>query len=606
MQLTEKKHKKRAGILCAATKGAIRLNPADLLTEILSGGCIRPAYQPIVSLSDGEILGYEALSRISLPSCALNIEQLFELATGARKLWELEKLCRTQALKGARDKPGGAKLFLNVDANIIYDPEFIEGFTREMLRGFGLDPDEIIFEVTEKSMVATVDAFTAAIGHYQSQNFKIAIDDFGTGYSGMTRACAVSPNYLKLDMSIVRGIDQDRQRRSAVLGIVKFCKEAGICLIAEGIETREELSALIQMGVDYGQGYLLGRPEGSFQPPREEIRLLIRSLHQGGAIPEEPPSVFGTVGAICQRKPPIPPQAQALPLYEKMRADPSLTEICVADGEGYILGLFTRSGLLGRFSGQFGYSLYCRRVVGDVLSPSDQFLAVDCGATVDAVAALAMERDYAHVYDAVIVTDRGRYLGVVTVRDLLTAAIRIQVKNAADASPLTGLPGNNAIQRTINEAVGRWETYAIVYLDLDNFKAYNDAYGFANGDKMLRILAQSMEYCCADADFKGHIGGDDFVIVTRDAAHVEQLCGEIIRTFSERICTLYSPLDWNRGYIVSQNRSGFTENFPVATLSIAAVTNTAVSFCSTTDLSQTIAAAKKTCKQRKGNAVVTV
>lgn len=103
------------------------------LLEIISGGHIRPVYQPIVSLQDGSVFGYEALSRITLPDCALQIEQLFDLAAMTQKLWELERLCRMQALKNAASKPAGARLFLNVDPNIIYDPAFISGFTVQML-----------------------------------------------------------------------------------------------------------------------------------------------------------------------------------------------------------------------------------------------------------------------------------------------------------------------------------------------------------------------------------------------------------------------------------------------------------------------------------------
>ena len=580
------------------------MNPASILSEILNGGHIRSVYQPIVSFQDGLIWGYEALSRITLPDCYLNIEQLFELAVKTRKLWELEKLCRTQALKGARTKPAGMRLFLNVDPNTVYDPGFIAGFTREKLLKLKLNPDDIIFEITEKNAVSSLSVFTEALGHYQQQGFQIAIDDFGSGYSGLARACVFSPNYLKIDMSIVRGIDRDRRKRSVVLGIVKFCREAGIQIIAEGIETREELSVLIDLGVDYGQGYFLARPDEAFPTLRGEVELLIRRLWKEKQAPAPLPLGFDTVGSICQQKPPISPKEHALPIYERMKADPSLTELCVVDGEGRIHGILTRSYLLGSFSGQFGYTLSSRRTVGELLG--QDFMAVDCCATVDEVAALAMERDFSSVYDAVIVVNHGRYLGVVTVRDLLIAAISIRERNAADASPLTGLPGNNAIQRTIFALIQETEPYAIVYLDLDNFKAYNDAYGFAYGDCMLKALAQTMKLCCSEEDFMGHIGGDDFVIITRDMERLPKLCGDIIVTFAGQIESLYSPSDWERGYIVSKDRNGFSDNFPISTLSIAAVTNRDHNFTETEVLSQTIAKTKKQCKQQKGNAVIIV
>lgn len=218
---------------------------------------------------------------------------------------------------------------------------------------------------------------------------------------------------------------------------------------------------------------------------------------------------------------------------------------------------------------------------------------------------LAMNRSVSQVYEAIIVTDEQKYIGVVTVKDLLTTAINIQVKRATDANPLTGLPGNSAIQeRILNIATG-FNPFAIIYLDLDNFKAYNDAYGFTNGDLMIKILADSITECCNVQEFKGHIGGDDFVIIT-SSYNVNSLCGNIIKTFRRSIKTLYSEKDWTRGYILSQNRNGFSENFPIVTLSIAAVTNKEKRYQDVDEISKIIAETKKKCKQKCGNSVIIV
>lgn len=574
------------------------------LLEIISGGHIRPVYQPIVSLQDGSVFGYEALSRITLPDCALQIEQLFDLAAMTQKLWELERLCRMQALKNAASKPAGARLFLNVDPNIIYDPAFISGFTVQMLQEFGLNPDEVIFEITEKRTIEATRAFSSAIKHYQEQNFQVAIDDFGSGYSGLLRACSFSPDYLKIDMGIVRGIHCDSRKKSVMSGIVSFCREAGIFLIAEGVETEEELKTLVQIGVEYGQGFFLARPHEQFEVVPSEVKLLIKRARNSSMNLESAGQTFGSVGAICRKSNAVRQNEAALTVYESMCADSSITEVCVVNTDGAVLGLLTREHLLGRFSGQFGYSLCYRREVRDLLDC--EFLSVDSSMTIDSVAAQAMERPTKSVYDAVVVTQQGKYFGIVTVRDLLNAAINIRVKNAADASPLTGLPGNNAIQRRIDEVMGDERPCAIVYLDLDNFKAYNDAYGFGCGDNMLKLVAQAMNLCCSAADFKGHIGGDDFVIITRDTERLPRLCGKIISVFSKMLQPLYSEEDWERGYIISKNRNGFSEKFSIATLSIAAVTNQSISFSEKDQLSKTIAHAKKQCKAKQGHAVAIV
>lgn len=585
----------------------VLLNPInELVEEILTGECIQPVYQPIVSLKNGVIYGYEALSRITLSDCHLNIEELFEAATRANKLWELEVLCRTQALKGAYHKPARIKLFLNVDPNIIYDSEFISGFTKEKLLSLGLNSKDIIFEITEKSAINSPDVFIKALNHYQSQGFKVAVDDFGIGYSGLMRICSFSPDFLKVDMSIVRGINHDSKKRSVVLGIVKICREAGIQVIAEGIETKEELATLIDLDVDYGQGYFIARPDGKFQDLSVGVEVMIRQLCQRNQSPLPLLPGVEAVGLICKSKDTVTPDTKALSVYEEMKHNPSITEMCVTDDEGNVYGILTRNYLLGCFGGQYGYELNSRRNVSELLTR--EYMTVDSGITVDEVANMAMNRDFSSVYDAVIVTEQGKYLGVVTVKDLLLAAINMREKRASDASPLTGLPGNNTIQLMIDAVIRESEPYAIIYLDLDNFKAYNDAYGFPNGDAMLKTLAQAMTQCCSEKDFMGHIGGDDFVIITRhrDIESIQQLCDSIIKTFFNLIQPLYSSLDWERGYIVSKDRNGFTDNFPITTLSMAVVTNKDKVFSESSALSKAIAEVKKQCKQQRGNVVLIV
>jgi len=570
---------------------------------ILEGGHITTMYQPIISLQNGSVLGYEALSRIKIPSCLLNIEQLFTIAAETKRLWELEKLCRTEALKNAAAKPRVAKLFINVDPNIIEDRELKSGFTCEKLREYGLDPNDIVFEVTERSAVKTMSAFTAAIEHYQRQNFKIAIDDFGSGYSGLNRACSCSPNYIKIDMGIIQGIDVDAYKKSAVSSIVKFCREIGIHLIAEGIETEAELATVIRLGVDYGQGYYLARPSEQFHELNYELKLAIKDIHHRISTLSYQPSVFGKIDSIAREKITVGLNAKALSIYEMMQHDEALTEVCIIDEERHVCGILTRAYLFERFSGQFGYNLSAKRTTGQLMTKN--FLSVERDATIDDVAMLAMNRKAAQVYDSVVVTGGTQYFGVVTVKDLLMTAVNIQVQRASEANPLTGLPGNAAIQGKISSILTSEESFSIIYLDLDNFKAYNDAYGFSNGDLMIKAVADSMRECCSEDDFMGHIGGDDFVIILH--RHEENhLCNAIISAFNSAIEPLYSTEDWSQGFIVSKNRNGFTENFSTATLSIAVVTNHAHTYQSLEDLSKVIAHAKKQCKQIQGNSVVII
>jgi EAL domain-containing protein (putative c-di-GMP-specific phosphodiesterase class I)/GGDEF domain-containing protein len=576
------------------------MNTTETLSTILSNECIRSVFQPIVSLKDGSILGYEALSRITAPACEIDIEELFELAQHENKLWELEKLCRKKALDAAASKPEGAAIFLNVDANIIHDREFQAGFTTERLSECGIPARSIIFEITEKTAIADMDVFVSSVKHYKNQSFQIAIDDFGSGYSGLNYVCSISPDYLKLDINLIRDIDTNAVKKSAVASTADFCKQAGIKVIAEGIETEAELKTLIRLGIPYGQGYYLARPTPDFVMLTEEQTQEIKAAFHKTEL-NYTPQFFGRISDLGSRQEVAKRSDSALSIFEKMKHDSALSEFFVVDENECVCGTLTRRCIFEKFSGEFGYYLSKRTVVNAILQPD--FLSVDEQLSINQVAEMAMQRSPDRVYDAIAVTRDGKYLCTVTVRDLLLASIQVQVKCATDANPLTGLPGNHQIQQVITGTFSKKTPWSIIYLDLDNFKAYNDAYGFTNGDLMIKAVAQALEQCCTEAEFFGHIGGDDFVIVA-DTHDVLPLCKNICAVFGRSIEPLYSPSDWQQGYIVSKNRNGFTENFGIVSLSIAVVSNKNSQPDSMESLSKLIAGTKERAKQQTGNAII--
>lgn len=578
------------------------MNSEMALDAILNERCIRTVFQPIVSLESGAVLGYEALSRITLPACEVNIEELFEVAFKMKKLWDLEQLCRVRALESAKAQSNSKLLFLNVDANIIHDPTFKSGFTNEKLREYGLSPENIVFEITEKSAISDMAAFIASVENYQKQQFQIAIDDFGSGHSGLNRVCAFSPHFLKIDMNLVRDIDTNIMRQSAVSAIVQFCRRSNITIIAEGIETNEELKTLIHMGVEFGQGYYLGRPQERFFSPIQDRELEIKELYNKTKLYSKP-SVFNRVADLGERKKTVALQERSRDIYETVCQDPSVSEVFVLDEQNRVRGILTRTRLAEKFSGQFGYNLSSRTQAGALMTTDH--LCVEESMSLEQVAELAMRRPQESIYDSIAIVSNGEYSCTVSVKDLLLASIRLQVQRAADTNPLTGLPGNTQIQQVIGDTFTQDTPWSILYIDLDNFKAYNDAYGFCNGDLMLKALAETLTVCCDKTGFCGHIGGDDFIVVT-NSHDIEGMCNRVFRTFRSAIKRLYAPADWEKGYITSKNRHGFEEDFPIATISIAAVTNKFKSPKTKEELSQIIADVKKKCKQQVGDAFIIV
>ena len=231
--------------------------------DILEHQKIKPVFQPIVCLKTGEIIGYEALSRIIEPKEINCSEELFHLACIYGKIWELEQLCRGKILEKYHSfhSEENKKLFLNVNPVVIYDKEFRTGLTSEYLKQYGLDLKNIVFEVTERNAIDDVKGFKDTIRHYKLQGYNIAVDDAGSCYSGLNLICDIVPHYLKLDILLIRDIHKDAIKYAMVKSMVEFANLTNVQLVAEGIECEEELKALLKLGVHNGQGYFLRKPD---------------------------------------------------------------------------------------------------------------------------------------------------------------------------------------------------------------------------------------------------------------------------------------------------------------------------------------------------------
>jgi len=570
---------------------------SETLYKILEGKHIKSVYQPIVSLSDGKIFGFEALSRISDDNLKMNIEQMFRTADKINKAWELETLCREKALEGAIHMDCGKKLFLNVNPNIIHDEGFKNGFTKSRLNEYGLDFRNVIFEITERVAVIDSSAFLNSIRHYKNQNYGIAIDDVGAGYSGLNTLSSVKPDIIKLDMNLVRNIDKDEIKQLLCKSMIDFCKNANIKLVAEGIESEKELETLIKFNVDFGQGYFLGIPQKSFVDIAPEKIEMINKYHKKKYNEKMRSSVYPIIGNLSKPGYCFSSDEKTESIYEAMRLNPTITEFTIIE-ENIAIGFMTKTALSEVLGGRYGFNLHSNKQILQITNPN--FLKVNYDMPVDQVSRLAMQRPFNQLYNPIVVEHEGKYSGTVTIKDLLDACTKIEMDIAIHSNPLTGLPGNLLIEREILSRIFRSHPYCITYYDIDNFKAYNDAYGFQNGDMMLALIADILKKCAIKNEFIGHIGGDDFIVIC-DYHEGEDYCEYVINEFSSQVLSLYRDEDIKNGYIVSKNRNGVTETFPIASLSIAGISNKVHSYRNIADFSKEIGQIKKKCKKHLGN-----
>jgi EAL domain-containing protein (putative c-di-GMP-specific phosphodiesterase class I) len=228
--------------------------------KLLENREVYPVYQPIVSLEGGQVFGYEALTRLKDRRLFDGPQELFEFAEKEGQVYALDRVARELAIDGCTELKAGQKLFINVMAQIMEDPDFSPGQTISLLEQHRLSPHHVVFEITERSAIADYPAVKKALQHYRNQGYQIAIDDVGAGYSSLQSIVELHPDFIKVDRSIVQDIHRNEMKEHVMGTLLDIGGKMGVSLIAEGIEVEGELKKLAQMGVHYAQGYWIGRP----------------------------------------------------------------------------------------------------------------------------------------------------------------------------------------------------------------------------------------------------------------------------------------------------------------------------------------------------------
>ena len=226
----------------------------DEIEEIVSGELLDFAYQPIVDPRTREVHAYEALCRPRHPTIK-QPDYLFEAALKTGNIWRLGRLVRRIALGHAEGKlPDGSKIFINLHPAEIDDAELLNVSSQH------LDPSRIVFEVTERAAIPDLKRFCDTTSKLTGRGYQVAIDDLGAGYASLNAVALLGPSYVKLDMTMIRGLEGGSRIARLVGRMVDYANDVGIHIVAEGIETEEEAQAVIDLGCHYAQGYYFARP----------------------------------------------------------------------------------------------------------------------------------------------------------------------------------------------------------------------------------------------------------------------------------------------------------------------------------------------------------
>ncbi len=580
----------------------IRLESTPL-HEILQQRKLTALFQPILNLASGEFLGYEGLIRGPANSPLHSPANLFSAAAEQGLSLEMEMLCRQVVLEtfSRLNLPGN--LFLNVSPETLTHPSFKNGQTLEFLTQLGISPDRVIIEITENQPTYDFVAMRGALLHYRSMGFKIAIDDLGEGFSSLRLWSELRPEFIKIDMHFVQGVDTDPIKRQFLKSIQQIALSCGTSVIAEGVETEAELKVVKEIGIALGQGYFIARPSPTptLLASSEACRIINATQSVALLFKPEPasPTKRKALQLITYIEP-VQPSAENEAIFRRFCETPSLRVLPVV-ANGVPVGIISRSSFLDLFSRPFQRELLGKKPCDSLMQNSP--LLVDKEMPIEELSEFLSQADEDQFGSGFIVTDQGRYLGISSGQNLLRELTQMQIAAARYANPLTLLPGNVPINQQIEHLLQAGTPFFACYCDLDHFKPYNDVYGYHKGDEMIQLTGRVLSWACdPKLDFIGHLGGDDFILLMQ-SRDWKARCEQALRSFEQAASLLYSAEHVQAGGYNSEDRNENIVFHPLTSLSIGAVPVTANKYYSHNEVSAAATQAKKMAKRTKGNSI---
>jgi diguanylate cyclase (GGDEF)-like protein len=259
-----------------------------LLQEIILNERLIPVYQPLVHLGTGDIFGFEALTRGPRKTPMESPMALFSVADEVGLTFELDRACFRNALRGAVGLEPVHRLFVNLLPMSFYDASFVEKEVGDLLDAAALTPANVVFEITERLAIENFASFRRALAGYTAMGFGVAIDDVGTRHSNLESVMALRPHFIKISDVLTRGVSRSTVKREMLRSLGKIAEAIDAVVVAEGIETPDDLAVLRDLKVHYGQGFFLARPGPPFPRLRASVRRMVQSL---SALPREPIAV---------------------------------------------------------------------------------------------------------------------------------------------------------------------------------------------------------------------------------------------------------------------------------------------------------------------------
>jgi diguanylate cyclase (GGDEF)-like protein len=520
------------------------------------------AFQPIVNVKSGKTYAVEALLRNHLEAGGFySIFNLFDEAYHDGMLYQLDLELRILALKKfSKIGVENLQMFYNIDNRIIYMPDFTTGNTSRILDELSLDQKTICFELSERGTLQDPSSITNMVTRYQQEGYDIAIDDFGTGIAGLQLLYYAQAKFIKIDRFFIQDIQKDAKKRLFCSSIINMAHMMSMKVIAECIESKEEYLTCKDIGVDLLQGYLIQKPKTDISKIKAKYHD-INDLYKNDQRSYTSNTVDKTKIEIIE---PLKLDATLNDLFEYFKHHPSNTFVPIIDKLGQLYGVIYEKDIKELSYSQFGVSLAKNDKTNEKLK---KFIkdAISSEITwgVDKILEI-YNMDQTSSY-GMFITKNSQYYGFIDVNNLLAISFNRNIEIAKDQNPLSKLPGNRQIELFISSALhcSEHKTHHIVYFDFNDFKPFNDVYGFRQGDRAILLFTDILKKELDKDCFIAHIGGDDFFVGFKEQTYedVYTVIDTIQKEFRNQVKSLYNDNDKKNESIETKDRFGVSRKF---------------------------------------------
>lgn len=584
----------------ARPDGSAWADEVAALLQVLETQALGITFAPVADLGTASIAGFVAFPHGPAATTLFSTQRLWRLARARGVANTLQRLYIEQAVPrfAAAHLPG--KLFLSLAPDLLL---------LDLSRG-----ENLLIGVCERQQFPLANLVAVFADHAVPHPYSDAVlaDGImrvqGSGVAVATAGLPVAnPGDSEeraamqwLEPDLVIGVAGHGERRELLRGLAAAYDGE---VLATGVDAAADLAALKEAGVRYASGPIIGRadvrPTLALAP--DVMRLLVRGS-AGGEPPRSAPRGSVIETRLLIRLDPVSPTTPISEVFERFERDPSLNAVAVVDAHNPV-GLINRHALIDRLARPYHHELYGRRPCTIFMDAEP--LVIDKNLTVQELSYLVASSDRRHLSNGFIITDAGRYLGVGTGHDLMREITDLQIQAARYANPLTQLPGNVPINERIDEYLRADVPFVCCYCDLDEFKPFNDVYGFSKGDAVIQFTGRLLAQACDPAlDFVGHIGGDDFIVLFR-SDDWKGRCERVLNQFDAHVGDFFEPEHRRRGGYITENRQGKREFHALTSLSVGALEVPPGAFGSHKEVARIAADCKKMAKRQPGNSLYT-